>query len=94
MNDSAIFLLSLAGFAALLAARHGREWFGHALSRSLSRSLRLAGFLSLVLAFAAAIIGLGWAVGAVAWFGWMTVAAALAVVATLCREHILRSHRP
>jgi ABC-type microcin C transport system permease subunit YejE len=47
--------------------------------------LRLSGFLLLVLAFIVAASRLGWAYGAVVWFGWLTISAGLIVSAQTYR---------
>lgn len=96
MIHATIFLLSLAGFALLLLAmaRHQQDWLRRKLPASRSRALRLSGFLMLALAFVIAGAGLGWGYGAIAWFGWMTVAAALSVAVNLNRDRILHRGRP
>jgi hypothetical protein len=96
MIHAAIFLLSLAGFALLLLAvpRHQQDWLRRKLATMLGHALRLSGFATLALAFAAAGAGLGWGYGAVAWFGWLTVAAALVVTANTNRENIMRRVQP
>ncbi|WP_066521859.1 DUF3325 domain-containing protein [Sphingobium cloacae] len=96
MIHVAIFLLSLAGFALLLLAmtRHQQDWLRRKLPPARGRALRLSGFTALVLAFAVAGVGLGWGYGAVEWFGWLTVAAALVVTINTNRERIVRKVRP
>ncbi|MDR7154790.1 O-antigen/teichoic acid export membrane protein [Sphingobium xenophagum] len=96
MIHAAIFLLSLSGFAALLLAmaRHQQDWLRRKLPASRSRALRLSGFLMLALAFLVAGAGVGWGYGSIAWFGWMTAAAALIVVANLNRDRLLPRVRP
>lgn len=96
MIHAATFLLSLAGFVLLLLAmtRHQQDWIGRKLSPLLGRALRLAGFATLALAFTVAGMGLGWAYGAVVWFGWLSIAAALVVAANTNRERIMRRIRP
>lgn len=96
MIHAATFLLSLAGFALLLLAmaRHQQDWLRRKLPASRSRALRLSGFTALTLAFAVAGAGSGWGYGAVAWFGWMTIAAALTVAANLNRDRLLSRVRP
>lgn len=96
MIHAAIFLLSLLGFALLLLAipRHQQDWLRRKLSLSLNRALRLSGFAALALAFVVAGAGLGWAYGAVAWCGWLTIAAALVVTANTNRGRIMRKVRP
>lgn len=96
MIHAATFLLSLGGFALLLLAmpRHQQDWLGRKLSLRLGRFLRLSGFAALAMAFATAGIGLGWDYGTVAWFGWLTIAAALVVAANTNRERIMRKVRP
>lgn len=95
MIHIAACLLSLVGFACLLLAmaRHQQDWLRRKLSANESRTLRLSGFTALTLAFAIMGAGLGWGYGAVAWFGWMTVTAALIVAANLNRDRILRRVR-
>jgi uncharacterized membrane protein len=96
MIHIANFLLSLSGFVLLLLAmpRHQQDWLGRKLFPMQRRALRLSGFTALVLAFVVAGAGLGWAYGAVAWFGWQTVAAALVVAANTNRERLMRKVRP
>lgn len=91
MIDAAISLLSLTGFGFLLLAtpRHQQDWLHRKLDQAISRALRLCGFVALALAFVAAGTGLGWAYGAVVWFGWLTMAAALVVTANTNREWIV-----
>lgn len=95
MTDIATLLLSLAGFAALLLAmpRHQGDWLGRKLSAAAGRALRLSGFAALVFAFLVAGTGFGWSYGATAWFGWLTVAAALIVTAHANRDRIMRKIR-
>jgi hypothetical protein len=96
MIHATTFLLSLTGFVLLLLAmpRHQQDWFCRKLSPARSRVLRLTGFAALALTFVVAGAGLGWAYGAVAWFGWLTVAAALVVTLNNNRERIMRKVRP
>lgn len=96
MIHLAIALLSLAGFAALLLAmaRHQADWLGRKLTLPASRRWRAAGFGLLALAFASAACGLGWAYGAVCWFGWLTIAAGIIVALHPCREELSRRVRP
>lgn len=95
MIHAVVFLLSLAGFASLLLgmARHQQDWLRRKLPPNRCRALRWSGFTALAIAFASAGAGLGWGYGAVAWFGWMTVAAALIVAANLNRDRIVRGAR-
>ncbi|PZU58568.1 MAG: DUF3325 domain-containing protein [Sphingobium sp.] len=90
MTHAAMLIFSLAGFAALLLAmaRHQQDWLRRKLPPATSRRLRAAGLALQVLAFATAGLGLGWADGAVVWFGWMTVAAATVVTVNLNRARI------
>ncbi|MCG2841296.1 DUF3325 domain-containing protein [Sandaracinobacter sp. RS1-74] len=96
MIHAVIFLLALASFVLLLlaTARHQQDWLRRKLPRAASRALRLSGFVALALAFAVASAGLGWGYGAVAWFGWLTIAAALVVATNTNRERIMRKLRP
>ncbi len=95
MIHAAIFLPSLLGFVLLLLAmpRHQQDWLRRKLSLALCRTSRLSGFSALALAYAVAGAGLGWGYGAVAWFGWLTMAAALVVTANTNRERIMRKVR-
>ncbi len=90
------FLVALAGFVLLLLAmgRHQQDWLRRKLSQTQSRALRLTGFAALTLAFVIAGTGFGWGYGAVAWSGWLTMAAALTVAANTNRERIVRKMRP
>jgi|TARA_R110000868_G_scaffold57561_2_gene177708 hypothetical protein len=92
---AASLLLSLVGFAlSLLAmARHQQEWLGRKLPSAHGRALRRSGFLLLALAFIVTSIGPGWAYGAVSWFGWLTMAAAMVVTANANHERFLRKVR-
>ncbi|AUW57580.1 DUF3325 domain-containing protein [Sphingobium sp. SCG-1] len=96
MIHAATFFLSLGGFVGLLLAmrRHQQDWLSRKLPLALSRTLRLMGFLAMALAFALAGLGFGWGDGAVAWFGWLTIAAALVIVANTNRDRIMRKLQP
>lgn len=96
MIHAATLLLSLSGFVLLLLAltRHQRDWLGRTLSHGLGRMLRLAGFMSLLMALLVTCVRLGWACGAVTWFGWLSVAAGLVVAGNTGRERILRWAKP
>lgn len=91
MTHLAVFFLSLLGFALLLMAmaRHQQDWLRRKLSPRSSLRLRRGGFTALGLGFALAWLGWGWAYGAVAWCGWLSVGAALIVTAQTNRERIL-----
>ncbi|WP_206244303.1 DUF3325 domain-containing protein [Novosphingobium terrae] len=81
----------LLGFALLLSAmaRHQQDWLKRKLPAHFSRLLRITGFALLAVAFIIAGLGLGWAYGAVAWCGWLSVGAALTLTAQTNRERIL-----
>jgi hypothetical protein len=51
--------------------------------------LRGAGFAALATAFLIGGLGFGWAYGAVAWCGWLSVGAALILTAQTHRARIL-----
>ena len=91
MTHIIVALLALAGFALLLMAmpRHQQDWLRRKLPARTGRLLRIGGFGLLTAAFAIAGIGLGWAYGAVAWFGWLSFGAALTLTAQTNRERIL-----
>lgn len=96
MIHTLIFLLALAGFAALLLAmaRHQQHWLRRKLPPRQAQRLRGAGFALLALAYLCAGLALGWAYGALCWFGWLTVAAAAMVALNTNREALLRRFRP
>lgn len=83
MIDSAIFVTSLMGLAALMLsmASHQRSWLGSTLAPVQGRRLRWLGFLFLPWPLAIAVAQSGWGVGLTAWFGWQTLAAILIVTA-------------
>jgi hypothetical protein len=91
MTYLAVFLLSLLGFALLLMAmaRHQQDWLRRKLSPRISLRLRWGGCAALGLGFALAGFGLGWAYGAVAWCGWLSVGSALILTAQTNRDRIL-----
>lgn len=95
MSHAATFLLSLAGFVMLLLAmpRHQEDWLRRRRPVAFGRALRAAGLAALALALPVAAAGFGWGYGAVAWFGWLTMAAALVLTANTNRERILRRAR-
>ncbi|AXB79070.1 DUF3325 domain-containing protein [Novosphingobium sp. P6W] len=92
MIHLAIALPALLGFALLLMAmaRHQQDWLRRKLAPRTSRLLRWSGFAALALAFLIAGLALGWAYGAVVWFGWLSVAAMLVLTAQTNRERILK----
>lgn len=92
MINLMIAVPALLGFALLLLAmaRHQQDWLRRKLAPRTGRLLRWSGFASLALAFIVAGLGLGWAYGAVAWFGWLSVAAVLVLIAQTNRERIMR----
>jgi hypothetical protein len=92
MSDALIFLLCLGTFALLLAAmgRHQPDWFGAKLARPVSLSLRAGGFGLLVAAWLVAGFARGFAYGTVAWCGWMTVAALVAIAVNINRDILLK----
>jgi len=96
MIHAATFLLSLTGFLLLLLAMagHQQDWLRRKLSPAHGCALRLSGFAALALAPAFAGMCFGWGYGAVAWFGWLTVAAALVVAINTNRKRIVRKVRP
>lgn len=83
MTDLLAFLLALAGFAALSLAmhRHQRHVFHRALSHGADVLLRILGVAGLAASFAASVAGAGWSIGPVLWFGWLTAAALMVVLA-------------
>ena len=91
-----IFLLALAGFAALLLAmaRHQQDWLRRKLPPRQARRLRGAGFALLALAYLGSGLALGWAYGTLCWLRWLTVAAAAMVTLNTNRKALLRRLRP
>lgn len=95
MMHVVLFILSLAGFAALFLAmaRHQQDWLNSKLARPVSKALRGVGFGLLGLGFFRAGAGFGWAYGTVCWLGWMSLAAGLIVAVNINRESLLRAGR-
>ncbi|MEH3121635.1 MAG: DUF3325 domain-containing protein [Sphingomonas phyllosphaerae] len=95
MIHLSIFLLVLSGFVLILLsmARHRQDWLRSRPCPASSFALRIIGFGALTSAFAVAGAALGWAYGAVTWFGWLTMAAFLVVTLNTNRERILRKGR-
>ena len=96
MNGHAlVFALCLTGFAgiALAVERQQEELFVRALSAATTRFLRVAGWIGLLFAFAAAVRAQGWAFGSVAWFGHLSLAAGCVFGAMVIRVR-LRTRRP
>lgn len=83
MNHVPMQLLSLAAFAALALAmeRHQKEVFGHPLALGHTRLLRTLGCLAMAAALAVAVRGQDAALGLVAWFGHISVAPGLVLLA-------------
>ncbi|MGC4251386.1 MAG: hypothetical protein QM605_07950 [Sphingobium sp.] len=48
----------------------------------------------MMLAFLVSRTGFGWAYGTVVWFGWLTIGAALVVIANINRDRIIGKARP
>ncbi len=78
-------VLSLSGFAALALSmkRHQRDLIGRALSERERVLARSAGALAIAASLAVAMAGFGPGLGAIAWFGHMSLAAWI-VVTALC----------
>jgi hypothetical protein len=95
MTHAIVFTGALIGFVLLMVAmpRHQQDWLGRRLPPHLGRVLRVAGLVALTLAFLTAGLRLGWGYGAVSWFGWLTVAAAVIVTVDVQRARILRLMR-
>ena len=95
MIHLAIAAPALLGFALLLVAmaRHQQDWLRRKLSPRLRTLLRWSGLCALALSFIVAGLGMGWAYGSVAWFGWLSVAAVLVQAAQANRERIQRALR-
>lgn len=76
-----LFLLSALGFGLLCLARdrHQRDLVGRKLATGASKWLRGGGFLCLLLAYAIAGVGLGWARGTLEWLGQLSAGALLIV---------------
>lgn len=93
MTHFALLLLSLVAFGLLLLsqARHQRDWLACRLGPVQCQLIRYAGLAVLILAFVLAGTMFGWSYGAIAWFGWMTMAAALVVAANTNRERLRRA---
>lgn len=77
-----LFFLVAPGFVLLCLARdrHQRDLVGRKLAPRTSQWLRGGGFLCLLLAYAIAGAGLGWARGTLEWFGQLSAGALLTVL--------------
>lgn len=81
MIHIAILILTLGGFAALCAAnvRHQHDLFGARLFGPMSKQVRRAGWVAIILSGAVAIAALG-GYGVVEWAGMLTLGAAASVL--------------
>ncbi|MDR0227346.1 MAG: DUF3325 domain-containing protein [Burkholderiaceae bacterium] len=81
-------LLALGAFACLALAmdRHQQDLWGRELAASATRTLRAAGWALLLMSLAAALASDPRSLGLVAWFGHISAAAALVVLALIARE--------
>lgn len=86
-----LYLTAQAGFILLLLAmaRHHQDWLRRKPDPRRSAQWRAVGFGMLALCFLIAGAGFGWGYGAVVWFGWLSVGAALTVALNANRERIL-----
>ncbi len=82
MTHMLMFLLSMAGFAALALAteRQQEELLGHTLSERTTRMLGAAGWAVLVLSLAVAVRNWGWSFGLVGYSGHASLAAGLVYI--------------
>ncbi|KAA0892592.1 DUF3325 domain-containing protein [Pusillimonas sp. ANT_WB101] len=89
LTHAVLFLLALVGFAclALSMIRHQEDLFGHALNALLTRGLRAAGWLFLLLALWLAAASMGWSFGLTVYSGHTSAAAGLAFIALLVKSH-------
>lgn len=85
MTDLFCIALAAAGFAMLAAAmdRHQRDVIGRKLPRLTSRRFRAGGAAALAATLLAGVATSGAAIGVVAWFGHLTIGAAI-VLTWLC----------
>jgi hypothetical protein len=95
MTHLTTFLLSTLGFAALALAmeRHQEDLFGHALAKTATRWLRVAGWAALALALVLIVQAQGWGVGLVSYSGHTSLGAGLVFAALVVIERT-RSRRP
>ena len=79
MTHLAIFIVCVAGFAALALAgeRQQEEQLGRLLPAARTSALRVAGWGALAAALALAVHGAGWGIGLVAYSGHTSAAAGL-----------------
>ncbi|CAA2109060.1 DUF3325 domain-containing protein [Variovorax paradoxus] len=77
MTHLALFMLCLAGFAALALGmeRTQEDLFGRALTSATVRRLRVAGWVVLLAALACAVRAQGWSLGLVSYSGHTSLAA-------------------
>jgi hypothetical protein len=82
-------LLSLAGFTSLALAmdRHHRQLRGRPLGDGHGRRLRLVGGLSLALSYGCVVADMGWALGSLAWFGFLSLGAAAVLLRLSANEN-------
>lgn len=92
MTHIVVLGMLLTGFAclSLSMARHQAEVFTRPLSLFQSRLLRGVGFFLIAAGHLVASDALGGALGAVAWFGSMTLAAGTIFLALLWRRQRMR----
>ncbi|WP_343525421.1 DUF3325 domain-containing protein [Sphingomonas sp.] len=85
-------LVLIGGFGCLFLSmpRHHQDWLGRKAAPATERALRLAGFGALLAGFLLLGVEHGWAYGAVAWAGWLTLTAAIVVTVNVHRDRVLR----
>ena len=90
MTHALMFVLCLAGFAALALAmeRHQDDLFGRALAPRRTRALRSVGWAALLLALAVAVQAKGWSLGLVTLSGHTSLCAAIVCVALIVRQRL------
>jgi len=94
MSHLASLALCVFGFTALAVAmeRHQEDLFGRPMVPATARSLRIAGWATLLLALAVAVRAQGWALGLVSYSGHTSLGAAL-VFGTLIVQAQRKSRR-
>jgi len=94
MSHLASLALCVFGFTALAVAmeRHQEDLFGRPMVPATARSLRIAGWATLLLALAVAVRAQGWALGLVSFSGYTSLGAAL-VFGTLIVQARRKSRR-
>jgi uncharacterized membrane protein len=94
MTHLLMFLMSVAGFAALALAteRQQEELLGGALSAKTTRALSVAGWIALAVSLVVAVHNWGWGFGLVGYSGHTSLAAGLVYVGLVVGARTFARH--